>query len=205
MNSTPAVRSGREKGGRSECERSYATSRYTVRYCVECIKTKSHVIGAISVKLDAFVADNNTINTSHYCLHLYTRQGMVDHTGCGGGYAGGDLNLKASFAANGAAGAVAPAVDSGTGQALGSISLAPGHGLYALVDITPPTAPGTARYRIGFAFDGAAAVYPAPASPTVMNATTTRAWDGDACLSDAMQQQMPPATNPPTYYICPQS
>jgi hypothetical protein len=130
---------------------------------------------------------------------------MVDHTGCGGGYGGGDLNLKASFAANGAAGAVAPAVDAGTGQALGPISLAPGYGVYCLIDITPPAATGTARYRIGFAFDGAAPVYPAPASPTVMNAAVTRAWDGDACLSDAMQQQMPPATTPPTYYICPQA
>jgi hypothetical protein len=168
--------------------------------------TKSHVISRITVKLDAFAADANRINTSNYCVHLYSRQGMEDHTGCGGGFAGGDINLKATFADNGSAGAVVPTTDANTNQTPGAVTLAPGRGAYVMIEITPPSTPGTAQYRIGFAVDGAAlTIYPAPASPAVMNATATREWDGDACLSDAMQQQMPPSTNPPTYYICPQA
>jgi hypothetical protein len=64
--------------------------------------------------------------------------------------------------------------------------------------------PGSASYRLGVALDGAAPIYPIPASAPVMNAKTLRQWDGDACLSDAMQPQMSAATNPPAYYICPQ-
>lgn len=168
--------------------------------------TKAHVVNGISVKLDAFTADANTINTSHYCIRLYTRQGMVDHTGCGGGFAGGDLNLVASFANTTTAGTV---VQSSTDPAMGSaqfpVTLSPGYGIYCFFNITPSSTPGTSSYRFGAALDGAAPIYPVPAAAGVTNAKSLRQWDGDSCTSAAMQSQIPPATNPPSYYICPQS
>jgi hypothetical protein len=168
--------------------------------------TKSHSVGSITVKLDSFATDTNTINTSHYCVDLYTpQQGVVQHSGCGGGFAGGDVNLKASFAASGGVGAVVSATDADTGQALAPFTLAPGYAIYGMLDVTPPTPTGTTKYRIGIALDGAAPIYAAPASPPVLNAATTHPWDGNSCASGAMQSQMPAATNPPTFYICPKA
>jgi hypothetical protein len=165
--------------------------------------TTAHVVAQFSVKLNAFTADANTINTSHYCIQVYSRQGMVNHTGCGGAYGGQGVNVVASFVSTGAAvGAVQPALDH-SGLQVTPLTLQPGYAIPVLVDVTPATVVGTSIYRFGVGVDGAAPVYPAVDSVAVLNAATIRQWDGTSCLSSAMQQLIPPATTPPTYYICP--
>ena len=177
-------------------------SMYSFMVC-NASKTQTHVLRDVKVKLESFVADTNAINTSQYCIRLYSRQGMLDQTGCGGGYGGGDAQVKASFAATSAVGTVASTVDADTDQPLAPLSIVPGYGVSIFVNVTPPSTPGTATYRIGYAFDTGGPIYPAPASVAVTTSTKLRAWDGNSCLPTAMQQQVPPATNPPTYYICP--
>jgi hypothetical protein len=166
--------------------------------------TTSHTVGQFTVKLNAFTADANTINTSHYCIHVYSRQGMLDHTGCGGAFAGGTVNLTASFASTGAEGTVQPALDH-SGQQVPPLMIQPGYAITVTIDVTPSTVMGTSIYRFGVSVDGAAPVYPATDSAAVVNATTLRQWDGDACQTSAMQALIPPATTPPTYYVCPQA
>ncbi len=167
--------------------------------------TTAHAVGQFTVKLNRFTADASTINTSHYCIHVYSRQGMLDHTGCGGGFDGGTVTLAASFAATGAEGTVQPALDH-SGLQVAPLTLQPGYAITVQIDVTPATGAGTSIYRFGVGVDGAAVAYPAADSAPVLNTSgTLRQWDGDACQSSAMQALIPPATTPPTYYICPQA
>jgi hypothetical protein len=166
--------------------------------------TTPHTVGQFTVKLNSFTADANTINTTHNCIHVYSRQGILDHTGCGGAFGGGTIDLTASFAATGAEGTVQPALDH-SGQQVTPLTIQPGYGITVTVDVTPSTVVGTSIYRFGVGVDGAAPAYPAADSPAVVNATTLRQWDGDACQTSAMQALIPPATTPPTYYVCPQA
>jgi hypothetical protein len=166
--------------------------------------TTAHTVGQFTVKLTSFTADANTINTTHNCIHVYSRQGMLDHTSCGGAFAGGTVDLTASFAATGADGAVQPALDH-SGQQVTPLTIQPGYAIIVTVDVTPSTVAGTSIYRFGVGVDGAAPAYPAADSAAVINTTTLRQWDGDACQTSAMQALIPAATTPPTYYICPQA
>ncbi|HEV2238290.1 MAG TPA: hypothetical protein VGR57_16630, partial [Ktedonobacterales bacterium] len=166
--------------------------------------TAAHTLGQFTVKLTSFSADANTINTTHQCIRVYSPQGMLDHTGCGGAFGGGDVSLVASFAATAAAGTVQPALVSG-GQQAAPLTVLPGYAIEVEVDVTPATVAGTAVYRFGVGVDGAAPVYPNVDAPPILNTTTTRQWDGTACLSAAMQALIPAPTTPPTYYICPQA
>jgi hypothetical protein len=84
------------------------------------------------------------------------------------------------------------------------VTLTPGHVLQAQITINPPSTPGSYAYRIGVAIDGAGPIYPTAATPAIVQASVAHTWNGDACLTSAMQSQIPPATDPPTYYICPQ-
>jgi hypothetical protein len=166
--------------------------------------TSPHTVGQFTIKLTSFTADANTINVTDYCIQVYSRQGMVDHTGCGGAF-GGTVDLVASFASAGAVGTVQPALDRSSGRQVTPLTLQPGYAMVAMLTVTPSTVAGTSIYRIGVGVDGAAPVYPAADSVAVLNTTTLRQWDGPACLTSAMQQQIPAATTPPTYYICPQA
>lgn len=165
--------------------------------------TSSHTVGQFAVKLSAFTADANPINVTHYCVKVYSRQeGVIDHTGCGGAFGGATLQLAASFASTGAVGTVQPALDRG-GQQVTPLALQPGYAMMVMLTVTPTTVAGTSIYRVGAGVDGAAPIFPAADSVAVLNTTTLRQWDGTGCLSSAMQALIPPATTPPTYYICP--
>jgi hypothetical protein len=165
--------------------------------------TSPHTVGQFTVKLSAFTADANPINVTHYCVKVYSRQeGVIDHTGCGGAFGGAAVQLVASFASAGAVGTVQPALDH-SGQQVTPLTLQPGYAMMVMLTVTPTTVAGTSIYRIGVGVDGAAPIYPAADSVAVLNTTTLRQWDGTGCLSSAMQALIPPATTPPTYYICP--
>ncbi len=51
--------------------------------------------------------------------------------------------------------------------------------------------------------DGGQLVYGTTGTTPAFFAPVAHAWDGQYCTSSAMQAQIPPATNPPTYYLCP--
>lgn len=66
------------------------------------------------------------------------------------------------------------------------------------------TRPGYYTFSFGIGVDCMAPVF-AATSPATLLDTAARQWTGAACMTAAMQAQIPPATNPPTYYICPDS
>lgn len=164
----------------------------------------SHVLRSVSVKLDAFTPYTSQLNVTHVCATVYTRQGMVGG-GCGGGMSGADVQLTATFASS-AVGTVAPTtLDNGASAGSSLVTIAPGRVIQIWVTINPPADAGTYAFRVGFALDGAATTYPTSATPAILQAPVAHEWNGDACLSSSMQSQIPPATTPPTYYICPKA
>ena len=68
--------------------------------------------------------------------------------------------------------------------------------------IVPPTAAGYYTFAFGLAIDGATPAF-AVVAPATLLAPVAHEWTGDACLAPEMQTQIPPATNPPTFYLCP--
>jgi hypothetical protein len=167
--------------------------------------TTAHTVGQFSVKLTSFTADANPINVSNYCIQVYARQGMVNHTGCGGAFGGPGVTVAASFVSTGTAvGAVQPALDQ-NGLQVTALKLQPGYGIMVMVKVAPAAVVGNSTYRMGVGVDGGAPVFAPADSIAVLNAPTVRKWDGTACLTSAMQALIPAATTPPTYYICPQA
>jgi hypothetical protein len=63
---------------------------------------------------------------------------------------------------------------------------------------------GVYTFTFGIGVDNAAPIF-ATTSPQTLLTADVRAWTGAACGSAAMQAQIPPATNPPSYYLCPGS
>ena len=89
------------------------------------------------------------------------------------------------------------------------LTLAPGQDLTIKVTLDVPGASGIYDFAFSVAMDniGSASV-PTHSSAQgqavgVLLAPVVHTWTGGACLTPAMQAQIPPATNPPTYYLCP--
>src|SRR5690348_10273836 len=125
--------------------------------------------------------------------------------GCGGGFPF-DVTLAAAFAAGASTGDAANArLSTGAGATADfkPITLAPGKEIVVSVALTLPTAPGTYAFRGGVALDGSALTYPADPSPPALYAPVAHEWSGENCTRADMLAQIPPATTPPTFYICP--
>lgn len=179
------------------------TRQYSLEVC-NTSKTASHVLRSVSVRLDAFTAYTSQLNVTRVCATAYSRQGMAGG-GCGGGMAGGDFQLTATFGSSAVGTVVSTTLDNGASAASPLVTIAPGRVIQVWVTINPPAGAGTYAFRIGFAIDGAATTYPTSATPSILQAPVAHEWNGDACLSSTMQSQIPPATTPPTYYICPKA
>ncbi len=68
--------------------------------------------------------------------------------------------------------------------------------------IAAPTASGTYTFSLGISLDGAAHVY-VPVPHQLLLDSSARAWDGKACITPAMQSQIP--ANDTAAYVCPKS
>jgi hypothetical protein len=164
----------------------------------------SHVLSEVGLKILAFTPYSGHLNEVRECGMVYSRQDGPKGGGCGGGSAF-DMTLAAVFAANAGQGAVAIASSNPATSEVGvlPVTLAPGHGIFIAITTTLPTAPGTYSYGVGVAVDGGQLVYGTTGTTPALFAPVAHAWDGQYCTSSAMQAQIPPATNPPTYYLCP--
>lgn len=164
----------------------------------------SHALSQVALKILSFTTYTGHLNEVRMCGAVYSRQDGARDGGCGGG-AAFDITMTAAFAANAGAGAVATAAIDPTNNSLGPlpVTLTPGHGLFILITPTLPTAPGTYSYGVGVAMDGGQLVYGTTGTTPALFAPVAHAWDGQYCTSSAMQAQIPPATTPPTYYLCP--
>lgn len=165
----------------------------------------THIIHRVTMKLATFASYSGQLNEVRACTPAYSRQGMSGG-GCGGASAY-DMSLQVGFPPSASVGMevdAQPQDASGpTGGDLG-ITLVPGRGASILLSSTLPTTPGTMTFSGGIAVDSQPLSYPAPTSPGALYAPVAHKWTGDACTTSAMQSQIPPATTPPTYYICPQ-
>ena len=156
--------------------------------------TQAHVVSAIAIRIDSFAGYNGHLNEIRLCAPVFSQQSMRGG-GCGGGFPF-DVNLSAAFTANASTGDVANA-------SFTPITLSPGEEIVVSVTLTLPTTPGTYAFRGGVALDGGAVTYPAAPSMPALYAPVAHEWSGDNCTRPEMLAQIPPATDPPTYYICP--
>jgi len=172
----------------------------------------SHRLDGVSVRINALVPRAAPVNEWPSCGGTYSRSGPLGH-GCGGGDPR-DVNLHASFVAGASEGASAAAMQVGEPNSFRPfkfepvqmtslpITLGPGDGLVINVTFDLPSPSGTYTFGFGVAEDGSTPGYVSTAEPVLL-ASVAHNWTGDACLTPAMQAQIPPATNPPSYYLCP--
>jgi hypothetical protein len=164
--------------------------------------TQPHVLAHVAVKIHAFAPYTGHLNEVRTCALSYSRQGMQGG-GCGGASAN-DVYLKGAFAANAGLGAVAP-TDTMQSSNVGPlpITLAPGEGINIVASATLPTVPGTYDFVVGVALDGGTLTFPSGPTMSALYAPVAHEWSGENCTRPEMLAQIPPATDPPSYYICP--
>jgi hypothetical protein len=88
------------------------------------------------------------------------------------------------------------------------VTLKAGGAIMLLISITRPNALGTYEFAVSVttsAAGAASAASPYAPLPPQLFALVAHKFTGHACLTSAMQAQIPAqATNPATYYICPE-
>jgi hypothetical protein len=75
--------------------------------------------------------------------------------------------------------------------------------MYLNVQLTTPAAPGTYAFAVAMRADGV--TLPFTAGTAMLLAPIAHTWNGQACMAATMLGQIPPATTPPTPFICPVS
>jgi hypothetical protein len=166
----------------------------------------AHTIQGARVKLTAFTAYTAQLSEWDVCAGSYARPaGVTNNCGDRGGPPM-DEGLQAAFAANAQPGTIVTATQqpssSGTFGPLPAV-LPPGVFMYLYIGVTAPSAPGTYTFAVSLTADGAA--LPFTDGTSMLLAPVAHVWNGQACTSSSMLAQIPPATNPPTPYICPVS
>ncbi|HEY7339513.1 MAG TPA: hypothetical protein VH591_01420 [Ktedonobacterales bacterium] len=181
------------------------TSSILVSVC-NSSHTISHTIQGARVKLANFVAYTSQLNEWDFCAGFYARPAGVTSNNCDRGSAPIDEQLQAGFASTAQPGTVVASTQpGGSSGSYGPLpaALPPGSAMYLNVTITAPTAPGTYAFATSLTVDGAQLPY--SGNTSLLLAPVVHQWNGQACTSSGMLAQIPPATNPPTGYICPES
>jgi len=174
----------------------------------------THVVKSVSVRIDSVIPYSGQLNTFNLCDGIYNVATKTAEAGCGGGFCANET-MKATFAAGVGAGAVVQTAQVGSdkdipggcdnGAIVGPfpVSLKP-HGVFSInIGVATPSTPATFTFAFGLTQDAADAVF-LPAARPVLLAPVAHKWTGNACLTPAMQAQIP-AAGSPTYYICPAS
>jgi hypothetical protein len=169
-----------------------------------------HSVGTISARILSITPFTGQLAVWKACDSAYSRQQPGGGGGCGGmGFY--DETMKVTFPSGAGQGATATAKQLSDGASDGGPSqvgplphtLAPGQAITIDVQLGPLTAAGTYLLAFGLTVDGAAPTY-VPGLQEAMYASVAHTFTGNACEQSSMASQIPPATTPPTYYICPQ-
>jgi hypothetical protein len=163
-----------------------------------------HQIHGVVVRLEHLIPYTGQLNEWSTCAGAYSRVDGPAGGGCGGG-PGQDEFVQGAFAPSAPVGTVIATTQyPGIQTRYGTLpwTLQPGDGILIDVEFVPPTAPGYYTFALGFAVDAAAPVF-AALGPVALLAPVAHEWSGTACTAPAMQSQIPPAVQPPTYYLCP--
>ena len=174
--------------------------------------TASHVIQGVTARIAALTPYSGTLSAWKACDTAYSIQQPQGGRGCGGygGYLYLDETLRTAFATGAAAGGTADGTQISSGKAEDGpsqagplpVTLAPHQALSFDIEVARPATPGTYTFALGLRADGKAPVW-LPALAPILYAPVTRTYSGAACAAPAMRSQVPAATTPPTYYICP--
>ncbi len=167
--------------------------------------------GAQAIVAD-FIPVQGALNIWNPCDGAFTRPDGVTGDGCGGAIIP-DETMSVSFATGAGINATAQAaqVDANGQNGFGPlpVTLKSGGSIMLDLTVTPPSAMGTYEFAVSVASSvaggtSALSAY-APLPPQIL-AQATHKYTGAACATSAMQAQIPTkATNPATYYICPES
>lgn len=180
-------------------------------YLVACnIGQQPITIQGVKVSIISFTPYSGQLNSWNRCDGMYAGPNKIVG-GCGGGQVSDEV-VVATFAANAGVGTVVDATQKSAEATYGPMPFAlPVHqsaqrdsGVVRIrIPLAPPTAQGTYTFGLGLvAQQNTTAFF--PASKPMLLAPVTQKWDGPSCQAPNMASQIPPETNPPTYYICPQ-
>jgi hypothetical protein len=172
---------------------------YVVALCNGSAQT--HRIDSVAVRLDRVTPYTGQLNEWVFCALAYTRSFPTGGGGCGGG-PGQDEYVQGAFAPTAPPGTVIETTQTPGVPSDRYGTLPPGETILIDVGIVPPTAAGYYTVSFGLAIDGATPAF-AAVTPATLLAPVAHEWTGEACLAPEMQSQIPPATNPPTFYLCP--
>ena len=178
-------------------------------------QTQTHTLEGVKIRIQRFTPYTGRIQTWTECDGYYTRSdphGVVGG-GCGGGIHADEI-LQANYPANATAGAeLAASWVSASEQPTDSTRTAPwgplpaqipaGQYLVLLVTGSPMTS-GVYTLALAPMVDNARLPFVPVRSPAFF-AANPQQWTGQACLTQTMQAQIPAATTPPSYYICPEA
>jgi hypothetical protein len=179
----------------------------------------SHTLGKVDVRLDSIAPYTAQLNEWNTCQQPYARPDGVGDGACGGGDPQNEY-LHAPFTSTAPAGTVVTATQTTTGgdsnlsqKNYGPLpaTLKPGEAMTIEVGMGSTaygyqafSAAGTYTFAFGLRVDGQAPVFAVSSPPTLL-AAPAHEWSGEGCTRPAMQALIPPATNPPTPYICPEA
>jgi hypothetical protein len=172
--------------------------------------SQAHVLQSVSVRIADFAPFPGQILAWPYCDMAFSRQHPNVYTGgCGGGYAT-EEQVQATFASGAQTGTTVLATQTGYDDASPGVDATPlpltiaaGKGIAVEVVVAMPDMQGTYTFSIGFQIDGAPTTY-GPPTDTLIAAPVAHTFTGASCNTSTMLAQIPPATTPETYYICPQ-
>lgn len=167
----------------------------------------------VSVSIISFTHYASQLNSWYPCDGMYSGPNKIT-SGCGGGEPNDEV-VSATFAAHDGAGTVVKAVEKTASATYGSMPFTlpvrkPQSGISGIVlikiQVVPPATPGEYVFGLGLVTQNReTALVPAVSARTpILLAPVAHKWDGQACQAPNMASQIPPETNPPTYYICPE-
>jgi hypothetical protein len=187
--------------------------------------TTAHTLERVDVCLDSVIPAVGQLNEWQPCDVPYSRSGSSGPGGCGG-HTMQDVFLHAPFTATPAVGTHVTAIETRADDSFYTthyqplpVTLQPGERLTIEVGIGPAAAcqvstdtgfpasgclfktPGTYTFAFGVAVDAGAPLFAVRSPPTVLAPASE--WTGEACMAPGMQALIPPATTPPTSYVCP--
>jgi hypothetical protein len=170
-----------------------------------------HTVQAVSARIQTLTPFSGQLSVWKACDSAYSRQQPSGGGGCGG-FGFYDETMKVSFSGATGQGATATATQLSDGLKDGGPSqvgplpytLAPGQAITINVQLAPLTTPGIYILAFGVKVDGVATSY-MPAVQAALHAPVAHTFTGAACQQSSMARQIPPATTPPSYFICPQA
>ena len=176
--------------------------------------TQSHEVEGVKLRINQFTAYSGPVQTWNTCDGYYTRsvpQGIVG-TGCSVAIQW-DERMRVGLAAKAAAGteetvtwvsAGTQPTDASRNTPFGPLpaTVPPGQSMVVFMQSNLPVAAGTYEFAVAPIVDHRPLPFAPIGEPAIFSPGGLK-WTGAACRTASMQRQIPQATTPPSFYICP--